>query len=92
MAPRRYTPLPWKELKCGSDFEDLVPGAGVTQTSQSEISESSKSLPSALSPGGSRIRDFWQFSNKSVPGEAGVEAVAFHGKRMRNLSAGGSLI
>lgn len=60
--------------------------------SQSEISELSKRLPSALSPGASSILDFWQFPNKIFPGEAGVEVEAFHGERMRSLSTGGSLI
>lgn len=60
--------------------------------SQSEISEPSEKLPSALSPVASSILDFWQFSDKIFPGEAGVEAVAFHGERMRSLSTGRSLI
>lgn len=61
--------------------------------SQSEISEPSERLPSALSPGASSILDFWQLSNRFFfPGEAGVEAVASNGERMRGLSTGGSLV
>lgn len=60
--------------------------------SQSELSELSERLPSALSPAASSILDFWQFPNNFFPGEAGVEIEVFHGERMRNLSNGGSLI